>query len=309
MEGTQRGSGIWGREFNDKCFQVIQTLSVNAGLSSHEVALKLLTNMINPTLVQHDGLSYALVEPTKTVFRSVDWTESTKISLFRDFGFRRVGDSSWFAYAYKPTHPANALLAEHDYDPPVSQPSATEVQKLEFRLEILRTRAKKNGKIIDVSTEFRGHTEENVRTLIAARKAENPSNATPGTLQVKYGCTCGRCLGGFMSTRMQFVLHKQASKIYKGIFPTISADHTRIHLQKNSGMIPRIMGGYAWAFVKEPLKSLIYRSKDVGLGYCYVSPLSELLRIIVCPIEVLSHLNCSRLQKSSDFRFGCCRSL
>jgi hypothetical protein len=224
--------------------------------------------MIDPIVVSHDLLAYALAEPTKITLRGGDWSEAVKLALFRELGFRRIGDTLWFARAYEPTHPAHALLAHKDYDPLAPKP-LTEDMKIEQRLEVLRTRIKRDGKIIDVSSEFQGHTDEDVRTLIAARKAMN-SGAPTGFSQVKYGCNCGGCVGGFISPRMHFVLLKQLTKIYKGLFGSISADHSRSYLQMHPASIPEILGGYAWTFVQEPLKSLIFQHKDVGLGYCYV---------------------------------------
>jgi hypothetical protein len=225
--------------------------------------------MINPTLVSHHRLAYALAEPAKIVFRGGNWPEATKIALFRELGFRRVGISSWFARAYEPAHPSHALPADRDYDPPASK-TLTVVEKIEERLEVLRTRTKKGGKIVDISSDFQGHSDDNVIALIAARKAEDLGISRTFS-QVKYGCTCGRCIGGFLSPRMHFVMLKQLSKIYQGLYGSISGDHSRIYFQKNPIRIPEIRGGYAWTFVKDPLKSLIFQSKDTGLGYCYVS--------------------------------------
>jgi hypothetical protein len=42
ISGPSSGSGVWGREFNDKCFQVVQSMSIDAGPSSYEVAREML---------------------------------------------------------------------------------------------------------------------------------------------------------------------------------------------------------------------------------------------------------------------------
>jgi hypothetical protein len=42
LDGPGSGSGVWKREFNDKCFQVVQSMSVDGGSSSYEVAREMM---------------------------------------------------------------------------------------------------------------------------------------------------------------------------------------------------------------------------------------------------------------------------
>ncbi|KAF2436320.1 hypothetical protein EJ08DRAFT_711179 [Tothia fuscella] len=240
-----RGTGIWGREINDKCIQLLQSMSVNAG--------------------------FAFAQPTKIIFSGIEFSDADKIALFREEGFRRVGATTWFAKAYDPAHPANSaasLASDVAFVLPVTNLSA--VENIKARLEFARTRTKIDGKIVDVSSAFRGHSDADVKALRAAQAAENPgSTNAPTVLQTKYGCACGKCLGGFISPRMKFVMVKQLSKIYHGLYGSIAGDGHRIYLAKNKNLVAEIMGGYAWTFAPEPIKSAIFDSKDAGLGYCY----------------------------------------
>lgn len=266
-----RSSGIWGREVNDKCFQVLETLTVDAQGANGNVANELLSRMLCPAATDHDGLAFAWAKPASVVIKdSSDWTEVQKIALFRQLGYRRVGDTPWFAKAYDPFHAANVMAIDKDYDPPAKFVD-TYLQRLENRLEISRTRKTcDNGTIVDISAHFRGHTDTNARALLTARKTENHPIAL--TLeQTKYGCTCGRCVGGYISPRMRFILVKMLAKIDKGVYTSVASKTIRELYVRNPSMAINGLGGYAWSVVEEDLRGLIYQMPDIGLGYCFVS--------------------------------------
>jgi GNAT superfamily N-acetyltransferase len=84
----------------------------------------------------------------------------------------------------------------------------TALEALHEQLEISRTRSEYRLMMVCVSDTFRGFLSEAVGCLAALRELEN---ATPSQLQqLKYGCTCGQCIDGFLSPRMKFSLLCQA---------------------------------------------------------------------------------------------------
>lgn len=74
-------------------------------------------------------------------------------------------------------------------------------------LEETRTQLQHGMMIEHVSDRFRGHANEAVACLALLR------DITPSTtqnLRLRFGCTCSRCLRGFLSPRMQFMLKNVA---------------------------------------------------------------------------------------------------
>ncbi|KAF1349232.1 hypothetical protein EJ07DRAFT_81162, partial [Lizonia empirigonia] len=212
----------------------------------------------------------------------------TATSFWRKLGFRRVGSSSWFAFAGDTTHASHGIPADEDYEWPefsggrllelysvpdkealktvvdnellelvsgrLSGVSADEVlwyttdewgnnilhlaasgskvstvkwlmkhnpelrnryntegqtplDVLLAELEEARTQLQHGMMIVHVSDRFRGHASEVVACLALLR------DITPSTtqkLRLKFGCTCSRCLRGFSSPRMQFMLKNVA---------------------------------------------------------------------------------------------------
>jgi hypothetical protein len=81
-------------------------------------------------------------------------------------------------------------------------------------LEALQEQLDKNRSIVEwgttvyISDTFRGFPPEAVNCLVALQQLEN---VTLSQLQrLKYGCTCGQCIDGFLSPRMKFLLLCQA---------------------------------------------------------------------------------------------------
>ena len=269
-DGPRRGSGIWGREANNNSFQVLQNMSVDAGSENSNVALEMLSRLGDSAVVPYESLDFALVEPTKTVFRGSGWSDLDKINVFRKLGFRRVGDSAWFMKASDQNHPSRILALEKDFDPPAAI-SSTAVQTFRIHLESKRTRAKRDGKVIDVSDSFRGHNEVDVIEALKIAREDEGSAKQRTYLQVKYGCDCSKCIGGFISPRMSFVLDKQLASVYRSLHISLSCDTARQRYATRPEMFGTTDGGYAWTFVEEPMKKLILDNKGVALGYCFVS--------------------------------------
>lgn len=135
--------------------------------------------------------------------------EASVIALFVKAGFRRVGTSVWFAYAVKPDHPSHKLAATVVV-PPAEQKS--ELQKLEDSLESARTLRQWQMSTVMVSDRFKGYSDEDVKRLLSLRAVTSPSVAT--IAQTKYGCTCGKCLDGYLSPRMATQMQHSAEWNY-----------------------------------------------------------------------------------------------
>ncbi|KAK2754516.1 hypothetical protein FQN54_006917 [Arachnomyces sp. PD_36] len=86
----------------------------------------------------------------------------------------------------------------------------TALESLQDHLEVGRTQAQHMAMRLDVSDKFRGFPELAVASLCVLMGI-GPSDLTQlRVLQIKYGCTCGSCLEGFMSPRMKLALLSQA---------------------------------------------------------------------------------------------------
>ncbi|KAF8863933.1 hypothetical protein BDZ45DRAFT_722047 [Acephala macrosclerotiorum] len=66
---------------------------------------------------------------------------------------------------------------------------------------------------MDASDSFQGFSPEAVECLIALRRISDLKRIQ--RLGLKYGCTCGRCIGGFISPRMSAILGFYAKAINK----------------------------------------------------------------------------------------------
>jgi len=126
------------------------------------------------------------------------------VGLYRKAGFRRVGDSVWFAYAFDDSHPSRSVAINDDYNHPDLPVPKTPLQTLEKKLQRQRTIFEHGLLTIDVSDKFRGYPDEVAKELLTLRAINNPTNTQ---LQcAKFGCTCGDCLSGYLSPRMRVLI-------------------------------------------------------------------------------------------------------
>ena len=77
--------------------------------------------------------------------------------------------------------------------------------------ETKRTQRQQNAATLSVSDEFKGFPDTTTSCL-AVLKGMSSVNKTE-KLRLKFGCTCGRCIRGFLSPRMRFTLRNQAEHI------------------------------------------------------------------------------------------------
>ena len=88
----------------------------------------------------------------------------------------------------------------------------TPLEALETVLEADRVKVRVQMMILPVSDQFSGFDKESIACLIMLKGISNPSDLD--VARVAYGCTCGECLGGFLSPRMTFALLCQAEVLH-----------------------------------------------------------------------------------------------
>ncbi|KAH8756589.1 hypothetical protein F5883DRAFT_503515 [Diaporthe sp. PMI_573] len=83
----------------------------------------------------------------------------------------------------------------------------TALEALQNQLEGLRTRRSVRLATLVTSDAFKGFSDSSIACLAALKHTAifDLSNIKQ-TLRYKYGCTCGQCIGGFLSPRMKFAL-------------------------------------------------------------------------------------------------------
>lgn len=88
----------------------------------------------------------------------------------------------------------------------------TPLEELESNLETKRTGRDRRVMALETSDNFNGFAPEAISCLAALRGLGNPSQGQYA--QLKFGCTCGSCIDGFLSPRMRFALLCRAELTY-----------------------------------------------------------------------------------------------
>ena len=88
----------------------------------------------------------------------------------------------------------------------------TPIEELESDLETKRTRRAHGMMTVDISDDFSGFAPEATSCLAALRSSGNLSQIQYARL--KFGCTCGLCIDGFLSPRMSLALLCQAEILH-----------------------------------------------------------------------------------------------
>ncbi|KAF7955214.1 uncharacterized protein EAE97_000473 [Botrytis byssoidea] len=99
----------------------------------------------------------------------------------------------------------------------------TPLEALQHKLDIIRTRREHGMMTLVISDNFAGFTSDATScqfVLLTGSTPTNPSD-TRLLLQLKCGCTCGECVGGFLSPRMKLALLFQAETNYDSLNDSI----------------------------------------------------------------------------------------
>ncbi|KAF7957709.1 hypothetical protein EAE96_003279 [Botrytis aclada] len=95
----------------------------------------------------------------------------------------------------------------------------TPLEALQHKLNIIRTRREHGMMTVVISDKFAGFTSDATSCQFVLLTGSMPTNLsdTQLLLQLKCGCTCGECIGGFLSPRMKLALLFQAETHYDSL--------------------------------------------------------------------------------------------
>lgn len=211
--GSRKGSGVFGSEIDTGNFLQIEQIRVEKEHRRRNIASSMIEILLEQSSKAQPNLAHTFVWPAvlnHTIPRDAPEAEQQKLrneahdvatAFFRSAGFRRVGDSVWFALPFDKGHAAYTLTVANDYEPPEPAPPPSELEKLERELERKRNKLDHGMMTVVVSDLFKGYSDADVKKLLALRGVTAPTPLQQA--RTKYGCTCGECLGGFLSPRMR----------------------------------------------------------------------------------------------------------
>lgn len=200
---------------------------------------------------------------------------SATFQFFRSAGFRRIGASKWLATSIDKDHPAKLIDEQDDLDPFPALP--TELEKLETSLEQRRTRGRKDGKRVEISDEFRGHSTTNIKKLLELRNLSVQD--ADAFRRARFGCTCGSCIGGYISPRMAYTLTKTAQRIFHALVQITECHDNRKKFQAAiiSGQdfhgrdVKDTLAYNTWKYLPDPCRERILVVQDEARGHYEVS--------------------------------------
>lgn len=210
--------------------------------------------------------------------QSVQCDPVNVLELLRALGFRRIGDSQWFGLpcCLGLHHPARRLGASQDFDPPSMDVEPSDLEQYETKMEEARAFKSIQGKLKDNSDRFRGYKDATVRKFLELRCVQ-PNLPKLSNEQVKYGCACGCCTGGFMSPRMLFTLVKHSGKLFDRTFIHTSGDYNRMEILANYySQLDNMIEKYIDPFMEVPLP-ILYMAKDAAIGMAWVRCRSDFI--------------------------------
>ncbi|RYP67905.1 hypothetical protein DL769_005641 [Monosporascus sp. CRB-8-3] len=282
---VKKGSGIWGDELDTGDILLIERIYVgkpHRRLGQGRAVVSALLEKARSKSRHFFAITYPAalltmlsddVRNTTDQEKDTTYDREKKIAVrfWRAMGFRRIGNSRWFALAGDAVHASHSLAAADDYDPPATAHAALRkgigslfghleqaedalcMQKLEeylrdvpprppplelnghkgqhapppsrcqlkaptpleaamSGLERRRTQFDDGLRVHPVSDRFMGFSDAEVSCLVHLRSLTNPSSLD--LQRLKFGCTCGQCIDGFLSPRMLHALLAQAELHY-----------------------------------------------------------------------------------------------
>jgi len=125
--------------------------------------------------------------------------------FLRKAGFRRIEHTPYFALAADPSHSCHRSLASDDPSPPFAQANqstaASDLEAFEAEIDEKRVKLVIFNEVGHRSDDCPGYPDAVVEKLIALHNITSPTQDQK--MRFKYGCTCGKCIGGLLSPRMQ----------------------------------------------------------------------------------------------------------
>ncbi|KAK0390697.1 hypothetical protein NLU13_0200 [Sarocladium strictum] len=276
---VMRGSGLWGMElsFGDILMidQVLTDVSVYYRGKGRAVFNRVLESVKDSDLfIVLTRIKSKKPETLEDGARE-DRLAEARIAFVRSLGFRRVGNTSWFAFSLDPDHRSRQSLPHEDYDPPLLEYPVTPLFEFAFHIipwhdeslaigffinalrslhthqiywpsmndcgrtvmheAALRIMPTLLNWLMDHAPQLTVHRDstgatpfEALRGKLDRRRTFHPDPDQPGASpdeflgftdpevaclsildtsirtdsQLRFGCTCGRCIGGYLSPRL-----------------------------------------------------------------------------------------------------------
>lgn len=123
-------------------------------------------------------------------------------------------------------------------------------------LEDIRTKRNLFMRNLHVSDDFRGFPSPAVECLCLLDASSMCENSALYTSRLKYGCTCGQCLEGFLSPRMKLALLDQANTIYD--FLSYNIEDGKYWVMDNE---------FWFRYVAYDVQQKFKKNKSIRLGY------------------------------------------
>jgi hypothetical protein len=123
-------------------------------------------------------------------------------------------------------------------------------------LEDIRTKRTLFMRNLHVSDDFRGFPSPAVECLSLLDVSSMCENSALSTSRLKYGCTCGHCLEGFLSPRMNLALLDQANTIYD--FLSYNIEDGKYWVMDNE---------FWFRYVAYDVQQKFRKNKSIRLGY------------------------------------------
>ncbi|KAK5998616.1 hypothetical protein PT974_00997 [Cladobotryum mycophilum] len=290
----QRGSGIWGDELDRGDILAIDKIIVLIPWRRQGIGRAIVRALLDGVRSETSAPFFAIVSPDTSEYTSTHNIPPEKyeayviaLQFWRSLGFRRVGNTRFFAWASDATHRCHALPAWEDFDLtfveefdlphrleamftmlsdsadlkclaelkrilhgiPETSPiwTATDTHgntllhlasyttrphcvkwllntfpklnemhnhKGEIPIESAMRHLRENR---EHSTFFNGHDGAAVASLYLLKYecGLNKPTSPDEELLLKFGCTCGKCIRGFISPRMRSTLHSHAKLLLR----------------------------------------------------------------------------------------------
>ncbi|KUL83668.1 hypothetical protein ZTR_11068 [Talaromyces verruculosus] len=132
----------------------------------------------------------------------------------------------------------------------------TPLDVLQDFLEDIRTKRNHLMGNMHVSDNFRGFPPPAVECLRLLDASSMFENSALSTSRLKYGCTCGQCIEGFLSPRMRLALLDRANTIYG--FLSDSIDNGKYWVMENE---------FWFRYVADDVRLKFKKNKSIRLGY------------------------------------------
>ncbi|GKZ40101.1 hypothetical protein AbraIFM66950_002337 [Aspergillus brasiliensis] len=128
-----------------------------------------------------------------------------------------------------------------------------------------------------VSDRFRGFKDTSIACLALLRGLDIQKASDAERNRLKYGCTCGECLGGFLSPQMQYMLLCQAEITFDFIYTFDGVDDGEGWCDENEEL---------FEYLPKPIAQSLSTRKDSRIGFCMLwKHLATCIRNNMLPTE------------------------